>query len=270
MKNKKNWKFKTTFAVVVLAITTMFVFLVCKKLEEPIRVYRELKTSFIALEKEHKRLLSGRNIRLWKTPTCDFFKNPDLNELCRAIAEVDERKFEELVERDLDLNEIGKGGMTVLFFAYMEGEYPGYIRLLAKGAKPDVPLTEKLEVLPLRIPVEVGETVMFAACRNPDDRRRFMLPALKHADNINLQDSRGHTVLHQLTALRGPTAESILFTIKDSGIDPMIKDKAGKTAREYAVGLAPQTLPIFDAMIEKANTKVDEAVSSERGANGLR
>lgn len=259
MRFKFNLQIKAMFALAFFVFTVVAVLLVFNELKKSLGEYQTLKASLIALEKEHRRHLSGRDTRMWKTPPCDFFKTADLNELCEAIADANERKVEVLLERNLDLNEVGVDGMTVLFFAYMEGEYPGFIRLLAKGAKPDVPLTKKQEVLQMRIPVNEGETVMFAACRNPSDRYRFILPALTHADNINLQDSRGHTVLHQLIGLGGPTGESVLFVIKDSGIDPMIKDNAGKTARDYAIEMAPQLVPMFDSMIEKATAKGTES-----------
>ncbi len=259
---KVNLPKKAILSIAVFAFVGIALLLIFKKIEKSLGEYQRLTASFTGSEKEHRRHLSGRDTRMWKTPPCDFFKTADLNELCEAIADANERKVEVLLERNLDLNEVGVDGMTVLFFAYMEGEYPGFIRLLAKGAKPDVPLTKKQEVLQMRIPVNEGETVMFAACRNPSDRYRFILPALTHADNINLQDSRGHTVLHQLMGLGGPTGESVLFVIKDSGIDPMIKDNAGKTARDYAIEIAPQLVPMFDLMIEKATAKGTEAPST--------
>jgi ankyrin repeat protein len=261
MRFKFNLQIKAMFALAFFVFTVVAVLLVFNELKKSLGEYQTLKASLIALEKEHKRLLSDRDIRLWKTPTCDFFKNRDLNELCLAISAADERKFEVLLEKNLDLNEVGRDGMTVLFFAYMEGEYPGFIRLLSKGAKPDVPLTKKQEV-PKGIPVNEGETVMFAACRNPWERRRYMQPALTNADNASLQDSRGHTVLHQMLGLSPPIIKSVLLEVKDCGIDPTIRDKAGKTARDYAVEMAPELLPIFDSMMKKSTTIRDETVSS--------
>ena len=256
MNPKTHRRRKAIFAFALFAITAALFFMFWKAAKDLLKTHNELATAFSAFDKEHKRILSGRDRRLWRTPTRDFFSSQELNDLCKAISEADDRKIQELLDADVDLNAVGEDGMTVLFFAYMEGEYPGFIRLLAKGAKPDVPLAEKQEVLPMNMPVNEGETVMFAACRNPWERRRYIQPALTNADNTSLQDSRGHTVLlHQMLGLSPPIIKSVLLEVKDCGIDPTIRDKAGKTARDYAVEIAPDLLPIFDAMMEKAKAK---------------
>ena len=89
-----------------------------------------------ALEEKRDRKALGLEPRHWRTPTKKIFKNESLQQVCQAIANVDSKALKKLLESNLDLNEVGEDGLTVLFFVYMEGNFPSFVKLLEKGAKP--------------------------------------------------------------------------------------------------------------------------------------
>ncbi len=198
-----------------------------------------------AFEEERDRKALGLEPRHWRTPTKKIFKNDSLQQVCQAIANVDSKALEKLLESNLDLNEVGEDGLTVLYFAYMEGNFPSFVKLLEKGAKPDFPLTRTLDVLIGHVIPQKGETVLLTAC-NPYERFRFLGPALKYTDDPNQRNDNGMTALHIfLSNYPFNGSEERLRAILDAGVDPLAKDNFGRTAIDYATSNAPEFLPIL-------------------------
>lgn len=199
------------------------------------------------LEEERDRKALGLESRKWKTPTRKLFNNEALQQVCRAIANVDSKVLEKLLDSNLDLNEVGEDGLTVLFFAYMEGNFPSFLKLLEKGAKPDFPLTRTLDVLVGHVIPQKGETVLLTAC-NPYERTRFLEAALKYTDDPNQRNAYGMTALHIFLSNYPFTgSEERLRAMLEAGIDPLATDNFGKTAIDYARTNVPQFLPVLES-----------------------
>lgn len=84
-------------------------------------------------------LLPGRTIHQkcgWKAE--DFFADPKVIALCRAIEASDLAEMERLVKAGADINAQGKGKMTPLLWAYPDNRLPRFRWLLEHGADPNV------------------------------------------------------------------------------------------------------------------------------------
>ena len=198
-----------------------------------------------ATSTEAKRKERGLEPRHWKTPAKRLFQNESLQQLCNAMAKSDTSTFDKLLAANLDLNEVGEDGLTVLFFAYMEGDFPSFIKLLEKGAKPDFPLNKSLDAIRYFPSPQKGETVLLSACQS-HDRSQFFLPSLHHTSDPNQQDDKGRTVLH-LAILGLPFGgEKRVREVLDAGVDPLRRDGIGKTAVDYAKQAARELVPLLD------------------------
>jgi len=72
----------------------------------------------------------------WKAE--DYFTDPQVIELCRAIESSDLAAMERLVKAGADVNVHGKGGMTPLLWAFADNKLPSFKWLLEHGANPNV------------------------------------------------------------------------------------------------------------------------------------
>jgi hypothetical protein len=84
-------------------------------------------------------LLPGRTIHQrcgWKAE--DYFDDPQVIALCRAIEANDLFEMERLVKAGADVNAQGKGKMTPLLWAYPDNRLPRFKWLLEHGANPNV------------------------------------------------------------------------------------------------------------------------------------
>jgi len=84
-------------------------------------------------------LLPGRTIHQkfgWKAE--DYFADPKVIALCRAIEANDLAEMERLVKAGADVNAQGKGKMTPLLWAYPDNRLPRFRWLLEHGADPNV------------------------------------------------------------------------------------------------------------------------------------
>jgi len=84
-------------------------------------------------------LLPGRTIHQkcgWKAE--DYFADPKVIALCKAIEANDLAEIERLVKSGADVNTQGKGEMTPLLWAFPDNKLPRFKRLLEHGANPNV------------------------------------------------------------------------------------------------------------------------------------
>lgn len=68
----------------------------------------------------------------------DFFKDPQVIQLCAAIEKSDLKEIDRLVAAGANVNAKGKDGMTPLLWAYPDNKLERFEKLLALGANPDV------------------------------------------------------------------------------------------------------------------------------------
>ncbi len=62
-----------------------------------------------------------------------YFDNPKILELCRAISEKQHERVRELIP-NVDLNTQGSGGITLLYWAYFSNDLESFKLLLQAGA----------------------------------------------------------------------------------------------------------------------------------------
>lgn len=72
----------------------------------------------------------------WKAE--EYFDDPQVIELCRAIESNDLTEIDRLVAAGADINAKGKGNMTPLLWAYPDNNLPRFKRLLEHGADPNI------------------------------------------------------------------------------------------------------------------------------------
>ena len=78
----------------------------------------------------------------WKA--ADFFTDPGVISLCKAIEAKDITEIDRLVKSGVNVNAKGRGNMTPLLWAFPMGEEV-FGKMLDLGADPNVQLTEKIE-----------------------------------------------------------------------------------------------------------------------------
>jgi hypothetical protein len=156
-------------------------------------VYYDIPNSFVMIRNlyvsaearsiEKHREAIGLDPRQWQTPKNKIFQQDALNRICEAIANADSAEVNKLLSQQLDINEIGADGLTILFFAYMEGDFPSFVKLLERGARPDIPISKELSVLPGRVAPQKGATILIVA-PHTYGRYHYFDKATKHIEAL--------------------------------------------------------------------------------------
>ena len=108
-------------------------------------------------------VLPGRTIHQkcgWKAE--DYFADPKVIALCKAIEANDLAEMERLVKAGADVNAQGKGKMTPLLWALPDNRLPRFRRLLEHGANPNVVIESDFNVRNYMSP---GDSVTHMACK---------------------------------------------------------------------------------------------------------
>jgi len=110
-------------------------------------------------------LLPGRTFHQrcgWRAE--DYFTDPKVVALCRAIEANDLAEMERLVQEGADVNAQGKDKMTPLLWAFPDNHLPRFKWLLERGANPNVVVEGEFNS---RRSISRGESVTFMACKTP-------------------------------------------------------------------------------------------------------
>ena len=108
-------------------------------------------------------LLPGRTIHQkcgWKAE--DYFADPKVIALCKAIEANDLAEMERLVKAGADVNAQGKGKMTPLLWALPDNRLPRFKWLLEHGANPNVVIESDFNS---RNYITPGDSVTVIACK---------------------------------------------------------------------------------------------------------
>jgi ankyrin repeat protein len=178
----------------------------------------------------------------WKAD--EFFKDPGVISLCKAIEAKDLKKIDRLVKSGVNVNAKGRGNMTPLLWAFPMGEKV-FEKMLDLGADPNVKLTGRLSLLCL---VE-GHSAM-AACATPVlvesllhneyfpdvPMDNYLKLVLKHGGNPNIEDIDGETPLFYLKFSNPPKVSQRIRLLLDAGADINHKNWRGATALLTCLG----------------------------------
>ena len=169
----------------------------------------------------------------WKAE--DFFTDPKVIELCKAIEAEDLVEIDELVQSGVDVNARGRANMTPLLWAFPMGEKV-FRRLLEHGADPNVKLTERI------YPFYAGDSVTFlAAGPSPShvcifhdvSMDNYLKLVLEHGGDANLQNGHGRTPLFAaVTAFED--SERRIRLLLEAGADIDHQDVYGDTPAMFA------------------------------------
>ena len=108
-------------------------------------------------------LLPGRTYHQqcgWKA--ADYFTDPKVIALCRAIEANDLAEMERLVQAGADVNARGKGNMNPLVWAFPDNHLPRFKWLLEHGADPNVAIESEFNTGGFMVP---GDAVTHFVCK---------------------------------------------------------------------------------------------------------
>ena len=174
----------------------------------------------------------------WKAS--DFFSDPRSLEICEKISTGANL---ELAGADAEVvNKQERHGLTVLHWAFLEGDVSAFSELLDLGANPQLRFTE--DVKEDYVVFQAGSTLLFDMLHRRGYGQKFFEAAVEHVDDFDSRNEiydRG-TLLHAyIQSSFGLSNDRSLATIERMvtlGFDPNARDRAGKTPCMVAVGYA--------------------------------
>ena len=183
-------------------------------------------------------LLPGRTIHQkcgWKAE--DYFADPKVIALCKAIEANDLAEMERLVKAGADVNAQGKGKMTPLLWALPDNRLPRFRWLLEHGADPNVVIESDFNLGNYMRP---GDSVTLMACKTSFPG--YFDAVFDHGGDPN------HPYSGKLLA-DGPP---LMAVVKALGREP--KEKLTQVKRLIALGadmnaLHPDATPVMEAVI---------------------
>ena len=169
----------------------------------------------------------------------EYFTDPQIVALCKAIEKEDIPEIDRLVAEGADVNARGKDGMTPLLWAYPAGEN-ALEQILEHGADPN---TQYFNEFGSRGMVEKGDSLLFVAIKstrpsnekNAEKFHNYIDILLKHGANPN-QMQAVFEMPPLWNAIRFKNHEAAEKLIK-AGADIDFKDDVGRSLISYAAGL---------------------------------
>lgn len=162
----------------------------------------------------------------WKAE--DYFDDPQVRALCGAIERNDIEELERLIESGVNVNSLGKDGMSLLLWAFPDRKIERFECLLHHGADPNVIFESDFGVPPSRpfhpYPhggqhfedrgCHAGQSVTFLAARSP--MLGYLKAVLAHGGDANIVDKKTKEAPLDLAASRftldGPERVSLLVS----------------------------------------------------------
>jgi hypothetical protein len=170
----------------------------------------------------------------WKAE--DYFTDPQVIALCRAIEANDLDEMERLVKAGADVNAQGKGKMTPLLWAFPDNRLPRFKWLLEHGANPNVVIESDFDTGQRIVP---GDSVTHMACKTGFPG--YFQAVFEHGGDPNLRTDRYDDVPLTLVIEGGgdSNGEHMIRTLIAAGADPNILS-AGRTPAMKAVSWGGQ------------------------------
>ncbi len=189
----------------------------------------------------------GNDVPFWNEDANAFFASKPVLRTAAAITNRDSQQVAESTKDIVDIDAPGRAGVTLLYWAYLQGNLEAFKFLLSQGASPDVAPTEELPIDPR---LDAGRTLeirlLAHAGGHTSERPGFFEAALKSTKLPNQLDEFGATILHNWARLPPfPNHLDVLKKIIDLGVDINAKDEIGFTALQRAVPINPKAMLIL-------------------------
>ena len=179
--------------------------------------------------------------KILKGQSKDFFTDSDQLELCELISS-NKRPIELTSEQKAVLNKPGKKGVTLLWWAYLEGNLTAFKQLVESGADPDLKLEGELK---FEIPISrtKGRSVLMHAARNETYRRGFVEVGIQFTKKPNQLLENQQTFAHwSVSHMMSQRQLTQLERIINADVDLNKTDSDGRTACHIAVRHNPKSL----------------------------
>jgi hypothetical protein len=172
----------------------------------------------------------------WKAE--DYFDDPQVIALCRAIEANDIAEIDRLVAAGADVNAQGKGKMTPLLWALPDNKLDRFKRLLELGADPNVVIESNFNT---RGAMSAGDSVTHMACKTAFPG--YFEAVFAHGGDPNLERTSlvgfHDTPLFTIIKSGGASKEKIQFLI-DKGTNLNYMNRVGATPVMQAVSWGGQ------------------------------
>ncbi|MEY8199827.1 MAG: ankyrin repeat domain-containing protein [Colwellia sp.] len=182
-------------------------------------------------------------------PVETMFPNEHVRSLAKAAGRGNVNLIDQIVSEGIDVNSLGSGNSTPLYWAMKKNSLIGFRKLLELGANPNAIFSD-------------GGAIMHSAAKNEDER--FLALALRSGGDPNLiADGLGESVLFQTIGIFGEIGKtSIIDMLLDAGADVNMRRANGDTP----VIVAAKT-GRFDIVYRLLQGKADPNIKSFDGQN---
>ncbi len=166
----------------------------------------------------------------------DFFTDPQLVALCRAIEAEDLDEIDRLVAAGVDVDAIGKGNMTPLLWAFPDNKPDRFARLLQYGADPNVMVSSNFNTGPAGI--QPGDSVTHIAAKSSFPHFKLVM---EHGGDPNFVHPKyKETPLFSVIKGSGGEREERIQLLIDKGADLDYVSGLGATPAIQAVSWGGQ------------------------------
>lgn len=165
----------------------------------------------------------------WKAE--EYFQDERVVALCKAIEANDLAAMRDQIDKGVDVNAVGKNGMTPLLWAFPDRKLERFTLLLEHGANPNIPLTGDVGLKDQSFHPYVtggasfidrgcheGHTVMLLACRSPVID--YFRAVMDHGGDAKLADAKtGESPLDIVLERGVPDSRERVETLLQHGVD---------------------------------------------------
>ena len=182
----------------------------------------------------------------WKAD--DFFDDPKVIALCKAIEAKDLKEIDRLVAEGADVNAKGKGNMTPLLWAFPENKPDIFKRILEHGADPNVVVSSDFGTKFGKI--QPGDSVLYHAART--EYPNYFKYVMQHGGDPNLifgQEKSQYSPLMVVVGGWCPDKKEAIQLLIDAGVDLDYRTDTNTTALSKSVsgGYYSITLQLLEA-----------------------
>jgi ankyrin repeat protein len=146
----------------------------------------------------------------------EFFDDPKVIELCKAIQVNNLTKVDQLIASGVNVNAKGKGNMTPLLWAFPENKLAMLTKLLEAGADPNVQFTSDFHT---RGNIRVGSSVLEDAARTSFSGYFKAVMAYGGDPNLISQSKYGDTPFLSVITGFGPNKRESVQILLDAGAE---------------------------------------------------